>query len=124
MMNKGFEMIEAYWLFGINCDDIEIVIHPQSIIHSMVEYIDGSIKAQLSNPDMRLPIQYALSYPDRYELNDLKFDIKKFSKLDIEQIDLDKFRCVKLAFEAIKKRGSLPVVLNVSNDLVVDLFLA
>ena len=123
MMNKGFEMIEAYWLFGINCDDIEIVIHPQSIIHSMVEYIDGSIKAQLSNPDMRLPIQYALSYPDRYELNDLKFDIKKFSKLDIEPIDLDKFRCVKLAFEAIKKGGSLPVVLNVSNDLVVDLFL-
>ena len=123
MMNKGFEMIEAYWLFGINCDDIEIVIHPQSIIHSMVEYIDGSIKAQLSNPDMRLPIQYALSHPDRYELNDLKFDIKKFSKLDIEPIDLDKFRCVKLAFEAIKKGGSLPVVLNVSNDLVVDLFL-
>ena len=123
MMNKGFEMIEAYWLFDINCDDIEIVIHPQSIIHSMVEYIDGSIKAQLSNPDMRLPIQYALSYPDRYELNDLKFDINKFSKLDIEPIDLDKFKCVKLAFDAIKKGGSYPVVLNVSNDLLVDLFL-
>ena len=123
MMNKGFEMIEAHWLFNITPDNINIVIHPQSIIHSMVEYVDGSIKAQLSNPDMRLPIQYAFSYPDRYELNDLKFDINKFLKLDIEPIDLDKFKCVKLAFDAIKKGGSYPVVLNVSNDLLVDLFL-
>jgi 1-deoxy-D-xylulose-5-phosphate reductoisomerase len=123
MMNKGFEMIEAHWLFNITPDNINIVIHPQSIIHSMVEYVDGSIKAQLSNPDMRLPIQYAFSYPDRYELNDLKFDINKFSKLNIEPIDLDKFKCVKLAFDAIKKGGSYPVILNVSNDLLVDLFL-
>mgnify|MGYP000556545689 CR=1 FL=1 len=123
MMNKGFEMIEAYWLFSIDTKNIEIVIHPQSIIHSMVEYIDGSIKAQHSNPDMRLPIQYALSYPDRYELNDLKFDIEKFSKLDIKPIDLNKFKCVKLAFEAINFGGSYPVVLNISNDLAVDLFL-
>jgi 1-deoxy-D-xylulose-5-phosphate reductoisomerase len=123
MMNKGFEMIEAYWLFNINAKNIEIVVHPQSIIHSMVEYIDGSIKAQLSNPDMRLPIQYALSYPDRYELNDLKFDIEKFSKLDIQPINLNKFKCVKLAFDAINSKKSYPVVLNVSNDLAVELFL-
>jgi len=123
MMNKGFEMIEAYWLFNINAKNIEIVVHPQSIIHSMVEYIDGSIKAQLSNPDMRLPIQYALSYPDRYELNNLKFDVEKFSKLDIQPINLNKFKCVKLAFDAINSKKSYPVVLNVSNDLAVELFL-
>ena len=123
MMNKGFEMIEAFWLFNINSKNIEIVVHPQSIIHSMVEYIDGSIKAQLSNPDMRLPIQYAFSYPERYKLNDLKFDIKNFSKLDIEPLDLNKFKCVGLSFDAINKGGSNPVVLNVSNDIAVDLFL-
>jgi 1-deoxy-D-xylulose-5-phosphate reductoisomerase len=123
MMNKGFEMIEAFWLFNIDPENIEIVVHPQSIIHSMVEYIDGSIKAQLSNPDMRLPIQYAFSYPERYELNDLKFDINNFSKLDIEPLDLNKFKCVRLSFDAINKGGSNPVVLNVSNDIAVDLFL-
>jgi 1-deoxy-D-xylulose-5-phosphate reductoisomerase len=89
----------------------------------MVEYIDGSIKAQLSNPDMRLPIQYAFSFPKRYELNDLTFDIKKFSRLDIEPIDLDKFKCLKLSFDAINKGGSNPVILNVANDIAVDLFL-
>jgi len=123
MMNKGFEMIEAHWLFSIDSKNIEIVVHPQSIIHSMVEYIDGSIKAQLSNPDMRLPIQYAFSFPKRYELNDLTFDIKKFSRLDIEPIDLDKFKCLKLSFDAINKGGSNPVILNVANDIAVDLFL-
>ena len=123
MMNKGFEMIEVYWLFNIDVKNIEIVIHPQSIIHSMVEYIDGSIKAQLSNPDMRLPIQYALSYPDRYELQDLKFDIEQFSRLDLEPIDLNKFKCVELALDAMNSGGSFPVVLNVANDLAVDLFL-
>jgi len=123
MMNKGFEMIEAFWLFGINPKNIEIVVHPQSIIHSMVEFVDGSIKAQLSNPDMRMPIQYAFSYPDRYELNDLEFDIKKFSKLDIEPLNMNKFKCVKLSFDAINKGGSFPVILNVSNDIAVNLFL-
>jgi len=123
MMNKGFEMIEAFWLFGINPKNIEIVVHPQSIIHSMVEFVDGSIKAQLSNPDMRMPIQYAFSYPDRYELNDLEFDIKKFSKLDIEPLNMNKFKCVKLSFDAINKGGSYPVILNVSNDIAVNLFL-
>ena len=123
MMNKGFEMIEAFWLFNIEIRNIEIVIHPQSIIHSMVEFIDGSIKAQLSYPDMRLPIQYAFSFPERYNLDDLRFDIKDFHKLNFEILDLDKFKCVKLAFDAIKKGGSYPVVLNVSNDIAVDLFL-
>ena len=123
MMNKGFEMIEAFWLFNIDIRNIEIVIHPQSIIHSMVEFIDGSIKAQLSYPDMRLPIQYAFSFPERYNLDDLRFDIKDFYKLNFEILDLDKFKCVKLAFDAIKKGGSFPVVLNVSNDIAVDLFL-
>ena len=123
MMNKGFEMIEAFWLFNIDSKNIEIVVHPQSIIHSMVEYIDGSIKAQLSNPDMRLPIQYAFSYPERYEMNDLKFDIKNFSRLDIEPVDLDKFKCIKLSYDAINKGGSNPTILNVANDIAVDLFL-
>ena len=123
MMNKGFEMIEAFWLFGINPKNIEIVVHPQSIIHSMVEFVDGSIKAQLSNPDMRMPIQYAFSYPDRYELNDLEFDIKKFSKLDIEPLNMNKFKCVELSFYAINKGGSYPVILNISNDIAVNLFL-
>ena len=123
MMNKGFEMIEAFWLFNIDIRNIEIVVHPQSIIHSMVEFIDGSIKAQLSYPDMRLPIQYAFSFPERYNLDNLRFDIKDFYKLNFEILDLDKFKCVKLAFDAIKKGGSFPVVLNVSNDIAVDLFL-
>ena len=123
MMNKGFEMIEAFWLFNIDIRNIEIVVHPQSIIHSMVEFIDGSIKAQLSYPDMRLPIQYAFSFPERYNLDNLRFDIKDFYKLNFEILDLNKFKCVKLVFDSIKKGGSFPVVLNVSNDIAVDLFL-
>ena len=123
MMNKGFEMIEAFWLFNIKAKDIDIVIHPQSIIHSMVEYIDGSIKAQLSSPDMRLPIQYALSHPERFEIHDLKFDITEFSNLELTKEGLEKFRCIDLAFDAINLGGSYPTILNVSNDLAVDLFL-
>jgi 1-deoxy-D-xylulose-5-phosphate reductoisomerase len=123
MMNKGFEMIEAFWLFNIKAKDIDIVIHPQSIIHSMVEYIDGSIKAQLSSPDMRLPIQYALSYPDRFAIDDLKFDITEFANLELSKKGLEKFKCIDLAFEAINLGGSYPTILNVSNDLAVDLFL-
>ena len=123
MMNKGFELIEACWLFDIGIDKVEIVVHPQSIIHSMVEFIDGSIKAQLSNPDMRLPIQFALSYPERYHLNNLDFNISNFSKLNFEQVDMKKFKCIKLAYQAIELGDSFPTVLNVSNDLLVDLFL-
>ena len=123
MMNKGFELIEAYWLFGINLDKIDIIVHPQSLIHSMVEYIDGSIKAQISSPDMKLPIQYAFSYPERYSINDLKNDLELWKVMNFERVDLEKFKCIKLAYKAIKLGGSYPTVLNVSNDIAVDLFL-
>ena len=123
MMNKGFEMIEAFWLFNVSPHQIQIVVHPQSIIHSMIEYIDGSIKAQLSTPNMKIPIQYALSYPERYKLPDFDFNIKEFSNLELYDVDMEKFSCIALAFDAIKKGGSNPVVLNVANDLAVELFL-
>jgi len=123
MMNKGFEMIEAYWLFNVQPEQIKIVVHPQSIIHSMVEFIDGSIKAQLSKPNMKIPIQYALSYPERYQLSEFDFNIKEFSNLEIYDVDMEKFSCIKLAYDAINKGGSAPVVLNVANDLAVQLFL-
>jgi len=124
MMNKGFEVIEAFWLFNIDINKIEIVVHPQSIIHSMIEFIDGSIKAQLSVPDMRLPIQYAFSYPERYELkNSIQNDFSQLRRIDFEPVDLDKFKCIKLAYDAIKLGGTYPVVLNVANDVAVNLFL-
>lgn len=123
MMNKGFEVIEAHWLFDIDYKNIEIVIHPESIIHSMVKFIDGSIKAQLSNPTMRIPIQYAFTYPDRLISNDTEFDFILNNKFSFEEVDFNKFRCIKLAYEAGKKGGTFPVALNVANDLSVDLFL-
>ena len=122
MMNKGLEYIEAFWLFGIEYNKIDIVIHPQSIIHSMVEFVDGSIKAQLGEPDMKGPIQYALSYPSR-----IKSSIKGFNFFDcdltFEKPDLDKFPCIELAKDALISGGSHQVVLNVANDLVVSKFL-
>ena len=122
MMNKGLEYIEAFWLFGIEHNKIDIVIHPQSIIHSMVEFVDGSIKAQLGEPDMKGPIQYALSYPSR-----IKSSIKGFNFFDcdltFEKPDLDKFPCIELAKDALISGGSHQVVLNVANDLVVSKFL-
>ena len=123
MMNKGLEYIEAYWLFGLSVDKIDIVIHPQSIIHSMVEFIDGSIKAQLGEPDMKGPIQYALSYPSRIKNEISTFDFTKNNEITFEAPDLNKFPCIKLAKEALSSGGSHQVVLNVSNDLVVDKFL-
>ena len=123
MMNKGFEVIEAFWLFNIDINKIDIVVHPQSIIHSMIEFIDGSIKAQMSAPDMRLPIQYAFSYPERYKMNNINNDFNILSKLDFEPINLEKFNCIKLAYKAIKLGGTYPVVLNVANDIAVNLFL-
>ena len=123
MMNKGFEVIEAYWLFGIEYKNIDIVVHPQSIIHSMIEYIDGSIKAQLSEPSMRIPIQFALTYPDRFEVEDEKFNFFKNDKLTFEKPDFDKFPCLKLAYDAGSKGGTYTTVLNVANDIAVDLFL-
>ncbi len=123
LMNKGLEVIEAYWLFGVDVDRISVLIHPQSIIHSMVEFIDGSIKAQLGLPDMRVPIQYALSYPDRLA-NDLpRMDFKKYSQLTFFEPDLQKFRALKLAFDALRAAGTAPAVLNAANEEAVHAFL-
>jgi len=123
MMNKGFEVIEAHWLFNIDYKNIDIVIHPESIIHSMVKFVDGSIKAQLSSPSMRIPIQYALSYPERFINNNLDFDFISNNKFSFEEVDYNKFRCIKLAYQAGSSGGTYPVVLNVANDLSVELFL-
>lgn len=123
MMNKGLEVIEAHWLFEIPQDDIEVLVHPQSIIHSMVEYKDGSIIAQLGSPDMRLPIQFALTYPDRKQNNFSKLDIVKIGSLTFEAPDLEAFPCLGLAFEALRAGGTMPAVLNAANEKAVGLFL-
>ena len=123
MMNKGFEVIEAFWLFNISLKKIDIVVHPQSLIHSMIEFIDGSIKAQISIPDMRLPILYALSYPERLKLNKMDYNFNLLRRMDFEPVDLSKFKCIKLAYNAIKLGGTYLTVLNVSNDIAVRLFL-
>jgi len=123
MMNKGFEVIEAFWLFNISYDKIDIVIHQESIIHSMIEYIDGSIKAQLSEPNMRMPIQFALTYPERLKTESDYFDFIKNNTLHFEKVDYNKFPCIKLAYEAGRKKGTYSTVLNVANDLSVELFL-
>jgi 1-deoxy-D-xylulose-5-phosphate reductoisomerase len=123
LMNKGFEIIEAKWLFNISVENIEVLIHPQSIIHSMVEFSDGSVKAQLGVPDMKVPIQYALTYPDRVASDFPRIDFTALKNLTFEQPDFDKFECLALAYEVIKTGGSYPVVLNASNEAAVDLFL-
>lgn len=123
MMNKGLEVIEAHWLFGLPKNKIEVVIHPQSIIHSMVEFIDGSIKAQLGIPDMRLPIQYALAYPDRIENDHLKTDLTKIGSLTFYEPDINKFECLKLAYDALIAEGTAPCILNAANEIAVDNFL-
>ena len=107
---------------GIGCDNIDIVIHPESIIHSMVEFIDGSIKAQLSHPTMEIPIQFAFTYPNRLN-NNITFDFTKQKKFTFEEVDYNKFRCIKLAYQAGRESGTYPAVLNVSNDIAVDMFL-
>lgn len=117
MMNKGFEVIEAKWLFGVPADKIQVLIHPQSIVHSAVQFTDGAVKAQLGVPDMRLPIQYALTYPDRIHLNEDRLDLFK-QPLEFFEPDLDKFRCLALAFEAIKKGGNMPCIVNAANEIV------
>jgi len=125
LMNKGLEVIEAHWLFDMPFDNIKVLIHPQSIIHSMVEFIDGSIKAQLSYPDMRLPIQYALSYPERLPNPQLpKLNWSLINNLTFEQPDLDTFPCLKLAIEAGRKGGTYPAVLCAADEVAVELFLS
>jgi len=123
LMNKGLEAIEASILFGVPIDKVEIVIHPQSIVHSMVEYIDGSIIAQLSTPDMRLPIQYALTYPERLKSNIKFLNLMEVSRLEFYKPDFNKFPCLKLAYFAAEKGGSLPTVMNASNEIAVKSFL-
>ena len=123
MMNKGLEVIEACWLFDVPACDIEVVIHPQSIIHSLVEYIDGSTLAQLGNPDMRTPIAYALSHPERIESGVSGLDLIKTKRLDFEAPDLDKFPCLGLAYKALLMGQSAPTILNAANEVAVDAFL-
>jgi 1-deoxy-D-xylulose-5-phosphate reductoisomerase len=124
MMNKGFEMIEAKWLFDVTTEQIQIVVHPQSIIHSMVQFRDSSIKAQMGLPDMRLPIQYALTYPDRIFSGFERLDFNKFPLLTFEEPDMNKFRNLGLAFEAVRIGGNMPCILNAANEIVVAAFLA
>ncbi|MDR1942707.1 MAG: 1-deoxy-D-xylulose-5-phosphate reductoisomerase [Endomicrobium sp.] len=123
LMNKGLEAIEASILFGVPIDKVEIVIHPQSIVHSMVEYIDGSIIAQLSTPDMRLPIQYVLTYPERLKSNIKFLNLVEVGRLEFYKPDFNKFPCLKLAYLAAEKGGSLPTVMNASNEIAVKSFL-
>lgn len=123
LMNKGLEVIEAHWLFNASYDDIEVVVHPQSIIHSMVEYNDGSVMAQLADPDMRLPIQYAINYPKREEKVIKPLDFSKISTLTFEKPDMETFRCLKIAYEAGKQGGNSTAIMNTANEMAVELFL-
>ena len=123
MMNKGFEVIEAKWLFGVDAHQIEVLVHPQSIVHSAVQFQDGSVKAQLGVPDMRLPIQYALSFPRRLTLSGERLDLFAAQKLEFFKPDLEKFRCLALAFEAIKAGGNMPCIMNAANEVVNRAFL-
>ena len=124
MMNKGLEVIEAHWLFDASADEIEVVIHPQSIVHSMVEYVDGSVIAQLGNPDMRTPIAYALAYPDRMDAGVTRLDLTQAGKLEFDVLDFTRFPCVRLAYQALRRGGTAPAILNAANEKAVDAFLA
>ena len=123
MMNKGFEVIEAKWLCGVRPDQIEVVVHPQSVIHSMVQYEDGAVKAQLGMPDMRLPIQYAFSYPQRIKSSFDRLDFSTLKELTFEQPDTNRFRCLALAYEALNQGGNMACILNAANEVVVSAFL-
>ena len=123
LMNKGLEVIEAKWLFDVDLDEIDVVVHPQSIIHSMVEFVDGSVIAQMGEPDMRVPIQYALTYPERVKNHIKKLDLLESNNLTFEAPDREVFPCLNLAIESSKKGGTMPTVLNASNEIAVDYFL-
>lgn len=123
LMNKGLEVIEAKWLFDLSVDKIEAVIHPQSVIHSMVEFEDGSVKAQMGLADMRLPIQYALTYPERLKTNFPKFNILDFPNLSFLKPDTETFPCLSLAYQAIQKGGNMPTIMNAANEIAVEAFL-
>lgn len=117
MMNKGFEVIEAKWLFGVEADKIQVLVHPQSIVHSAVQYVDGSVKAQLGVPDMRLPIQYAFSFPERLHLTGDRLDLFKH-KLEFFEPDMEKFRCLAMAYESLRQGGNMPCIVNAANEIV------
>lgn len=123
LMNKGLEAIEAHWLFGLKPDEIEVVIHPQSIIHSMVQFRDGSLKAQMGEPDMRMPIHFALAYPERIGTDLPRVDFRKTSNLTFEMPDTKKFRNLAISFEVMKKGGNWPCIMNAANEIAVDAFL-
>lgn len=123
MMNKGLEVIEAHWLFGFDYDKIDVLLHPQSIIHSLVEFQDGAVMAQLGTPDMKVPIQYALTYPHRLLVQTTKLDLAKIAKLDFREMDLDRYVALRLAFEAGRAGGTMPTVLNAANEIAVARFL-
>ena len=123
MMNKGFEMIEAKWLFGVAPEQIEIVVHPQSVIHSMVQFEDGAVIAQLGIPDMKLPIAYAFSYPERMKSHEPRLDFFQYASLTFEEPDMKRFRNLAYAFEAVKQGGNMPCILNAANEVVVAAFL-
>ena len=123
LMNKGLELIEARWLFNVDPQDIEVVIHPQSIIHSMVQFSDGCVMAQLSQPDMRLPIQFALSYPERIDLNAERIDFARLAQLNFEKPDLERFPCLGLAYGALEKGGNATCIMNGANEVAVAAFL-
>lgn len=121
MMNKGFEVIEAKWLFGVEADKIQVLVHPQSIVHSAVQFVDGAVKAQLGVPDMRLPIQYAFSFPERLPLNGERLNL--FSQpLEFFEPDMQKFRCLHMAYESIRKGGNMPCIVNAANEVVNEAF--
>lgn len=123
MMNKGLEVIEAHWLFNAGADDIQVVVHPQSVIHSMVQYVDGSVLAQLGNPDMRTPIAYALAYPERIDAGVAALDLFQIAKLDFVAPDFVRFPCLSLAYQALRAGGTTPALLNAANEVAVDAFL-
>lgn len=123
MMNKGLEVIEAYWLFGLNPEQIDVIVHPQSVVHSLVQFSDGSIKAQIGNPDMKLPIQYALTYPYRFPGETPRFDFMQYPNWTFEKPDKETFRNLQLAYDALEMGGTAPCVLNAANEETVKLFL-
>jgi 1-deoxy-D-xylulose-5-phosphate reductoisomerase len=123
MMNKGLEVIEAHWLFNASADDIQVVVHPQSVIHSLVEYVDGSVLAQLGNPDMRTPIAYGLAYPERIDSGVAPLDLFKIATLNFVEPDFERFPCLALAYQALRAAGTAPAVLNAANEVAVAAFL-
>ncbi len=123
MMNKGLEVIEACWLFDIRPDAVEVVLHPQSVVHSMVEYVDGSVLAQLAQPDMRIPIAHALAWPERMRSGARRLDLQEIGRLEFERPDPARFPCLRLAYEALRAGGTATVVLNAANEVAVEAFL-